>query len=155
MTGIRTSTPRTVIAVLVGAAVIEFGGLALGWWWVTAVVGLLVAAIAPGRAAVFALICGTLLGWAGALLWQSGSRLRDVADLVGAIALRARGMGWAVLAVTLAYAVLLALAGAWTGAAARRLVRDRTVDADEPEARPLSLVDSTGEEANTEEEQHV
>lgn len=150
MTSIRTDNPRAAIAMLAGTAVVDFAALAFGWWWITIVVGLVVAVLRPGTAAVLALLAGTLLGWIGSLLWQGGSRYGEVADVAGAMALQARGMGWLVLAVTLVYAALLALTGAWLGAAARRLVRDRRAGAIQPEITPISGADSLDEKLRTE-----
>jgi hypothetical protein len=154
-----TGKPRAgrpvLLAVLAATAIVEFGTLGLGWWWIAPLAGLAVAAVLPGRWPVAAVAAGTVLAWTASLLWQSEGRALDVADLVGAMALNARGLGWAIVAVTLLYAVLLTLTGAWLGAAARRFAAARRARrAAEPEPAAAETENSHAE-TRTEEEQHV
>ena len=139
-----------LLGVVLATAIVDFAGLSLGWWWVTVLTAAVVAGAIRGRAGVAALLAGTVLAWAGALSWQSGGRTIDVANLVGAMAFNGRGLGWVVLIVTFLYAVLLALAGAWLGAAARRVVVEvhgnRAVEAE------TSFAD---QKVRTEEEEYV
>lgn len=116
-------TPRGVLAVAGVAgvtAVLEAGGLVLGWWWATVAVAAVVAIACRGGRVLLAVVAGTLVAWAALVLWASDGRFGAVADLVGALAFDRRGTAWAVIAVTALYAVVLALAGAWAGAAVRR-----------------------------------
>jgi hypothetical protein len=62
-----------------------------------------------------------LLGWGLDLLWQSTQAdLGGVAGVVALIAGLPRSDGPAIIVVALVYGALLALAGAWAGAALRR-----------------------------------
>lgn len=145
--------------VLLGAFVVtvlvELGALNLGWWWVTVLVGLAVAVALRGLAALGVLLVGTLLAWAGAMLWQSGSRTGDVADLLGAIIFNSQGMGWLIMIITFCWAALLALVGAWVGAAVRRtVVARRTAAATSVEEVPTAA-ENTFEEELIEEQEHV
>lgn len=141
------------LGALLATALVNLGGLALGWWWVTVLTALAVAALVRGAAMVAAVVAGTLLAWGAALLWQSGGRTVDVANFVGAMAFNGRGLGWVVLIVTFAYAVLLALAGAWLGAAGRRVVVEfRANKAKAPEPVESVLAE---QEDRIEEEEHV
>jgi hypothetical protein len=129
-------------------AVLDLACLSLGWWWAIAVVGLAVAAVAAGRRPLSALVLGTLAAAAVSLVWQGGARTLDVADLTGAMALNTRGLGWAVIAATLAYTLLLVLTGAWLGAATRRVRADiRSGQPARPEPGAGSL--------DTKEDEHV
>jgi hypothetical protein len=143
-----------LLGVVLATAVVDFAGLSLGWWWVTTLTAVAVAVAVRGRAGLAALLVGTMLGWAGALLWQSGSRTVEVANLVSAMAFNSRQHGWVVLIVTFTYAVLLALAGAWLGAAARRVVAgaraNRAVESEQAEETPYA-----DQEVRTEEEERV
>jgi hypothetical protein len=109
--------PLTIF--LVGLA--ELGANSRGLWWVTVLAGVVVG-VAAGARYVLALAVGTVLAWGVGIVLESGSRTVDIAGVVSAMALGARGLGWAVVVLTLVYAVLLALAGCWLGAAARRLL---------------------------------
>lgn len=116
-------TPRgvpVVAGVAAVTAVLEAGGLVLGWWWATVVVAAVVTIACRGRRVLLAIVAGTLVAWAALALWSSAGRLGALADLVGALAFDERGMAWVVITVTALYAVVLALAGAWAGGALRR-----------------------------------
>jgi uncharacterized oligopeptide transporter (OPT) family protein len=133
-------------------AAVDLTALLLGWWWATFVAAAVAAGLLVGKRIVAAVLVGTLVAWGISLPAQAGARTIDVADLVGALALNTRGLGWLVIVVTLVYALLLALAGTWLGAAARRL-----------RARRRSAAGSAGEihidvgtsDDKTEEAQHV
>ncbi|GGS82808.1 hypothetical protein ACFFV7_45350 [Nonomuraea spiralis] len=128
--------------------VADLAGLSLGWWWVIPLAGLVVGAAAPVRRPVPALLAATAVAGAASLVWQGGARTLDAADLAGAMALNARGLGWVVVAVTLVYTLLLALAGAWIGGAARRL------GADVRSGRAARLGPGSGS-LDTKEDEHV
>lgn len=129
-------------------AVLDLACLSIGWWWAIALVGLLVAVVAAGWRPLSALLLGTLAAVAVSLIWQGGARTLDVADLTGAMALNTRGLGWVVIAATLVYTLLLALTGAWLGAAARRVRADiRSGQPAQPEPGAGSL--------DTKEDEHV
>jgi Na+/H+ antiporter NhaC len=126
--------------ILVATVAVDLAALTMGAWWVIVLTGLVVGVAVPGRAAFTAMIAGTVAAGAASLVWQGGARTLDIADLTGAIALNTRGLGWAVLAVTLVYIALLALAGGWLGAAARRAVagvRPAPAEPTEPSTDPL------------------
>ncbi|MEV6235283.1 hypothetical protein [Lentzea sp. NPDC051838] len=111
---------RTVL-IGVAVAVLDAAGLLAGWWWVTVLVAALAAYRFAGKRVLLAVLVGTALAWGLSMLVQAGSQLGAVADLVAAMALNARGLGWVVIVVSLVYALLLALAGSWLGGVVRRL----------------------------------
>jgi hypothetical protein len=108
-------------AVTLGVALVEYVGNSLSLWWITLLVGIATGWLRPRRGTV-ALAAGTILGWGAGILVESGGRTLDIAGVVSALALSARNLGWLIITITLVYAVLLALAGSWLGAAARRMV---------------------------------
>ncbi|NUP77248.1 MAG: hypothetical protein HOV96_06840, partial [Nonomuraea sp.] len=95
------------VLLMAAVAVLDLACLSFGWWWAVALAGLAVAVAAPGRRPLLALLAATLAAAAVSLVWQGGARTLDVADLTGAMALNTRGLGWAVIAATLAYTLLL------------------------------------------------
>jgi hypothetical protein len=130
-------------------AAVDAGALLLGWWWVTFVAAAVLVGLLPGKRIVAAVVVGALLAWGLSLYGQAGSRIGDVGDLVGALALNTRGLGPLVIALTLGYALLLALAGTWLGAAARRLIAATKAPAEE------NHIDVVVPDGETEEAQHV
>ncbi len=119
----RSIPPAALMAaVIVVVALAEYLGNSLSLWWIT-----LLAGIAAGwvgrRGALVALTAGTVLAWAVGILLESGSRTFDVGGVLFAMAFNARSLGWTVVIVAVIYAVLMALAGAWLGGAARRITQ--------------------------------
>jgi hypothetical protein len=108
--------------VVAATAVIDGIALIPGWWWATLVVGVAVAATVRGVTALAALLVGTLVGWTAMLLIQGAGHLDQIAGVVGAVATGERGQAWLAFTVTYVTAGLLALGGAWLGAAVRRLL---------------------------------
>jgi hypothetical protein len=123
-------------------ALVELGAGALGLWWVTAVVGGVVGA-STLRRRLWALMAGTAVGWLVGILLQSGGQTIQIGGVVSAEVLNARSLGWLIVVVAVVYAFLLALAGAWIGASARRLIaRDRARSA---LAEPVAVPDPAAE----------
>lgn len=126
-----TPQPRRLPALVVSPAwVWVVGGIIVIWaanhfglWWVTALVGLAAGVALRGARRILAVASlAALGGWGLALLWQSFG-----ADIGGAAATVALIMGFGrtgaiVLVLALVFGWLLALAGAWLGAAVRRAV---------------------------------
>lgn len=131
---------RTVL-IGVAVAVLDAAGLLAGWWWVTVLVAALAVYRFAGKRVLLAVLGGTALAWGLSMLAQAGSQLGAVADLVGAMALNARGLGWVVIVVSLVYALLLALAGSWIGGVARRLLAPKPEVAAEQE-EPVEIVEA-------------
>jgi hypothetical protein len=121
---------RVLIAVAVLVVIVEFLGNNLGLWWITLAVGVAVGLVLR-RGALAGLLLGTLAAWALGILTQAGGQTLGIARVVSAFALNTSGLGWAVLALTFVYALLLALCGTWIGAAARRASGSRR-PADDP-----------------------
>ncbi len=133
-----------VVLIAVAVAALDAVALLVGWWWVTALVAALAVYRFAGKRVLLAVLAGTAVAWGASMAAQAGSRLGAVADLVAAMALNARGIGWVVVVVSLVYALLLALAGSWVGGVVRRLRRT------EPE-----VVAEQEESVETVEAQHV
>jgi len=97
-----------------------------GLWWMPLPVGLVVGLILRGGRAIVAVTAlAAALGWglplaARALSAPVGKTASVVAGILGLGA--GNGAGAVVVVVTLVLAALLGLAGAWVGAALRRLV---------------------------------
>jgi hypothetical protein len=119
-------------AVALLVALVELGAGALGLWWVTVVAGVVVGAISLRRR-LLALLVGTAVGWLVGILLQSGGRTIQIGGVVSAEVFNARGLGWTIPIVAIIYACLLALAGAWIGAAGRRLANPDRVRPPAPE----------------------
>lgn len=148
----RPAAPPAVVlslATLV-VALVEFGAGSVGLWWVTFALGLVAGVLAGGRY-LAALTIGTVLAWAVGILVESGSRTFDVAGVVSALALNARGLGWLIVVITIVYSALLVLAGCWLGAAARHLFTGYRRD-DAPVAGQAELTEPS---TRTEEPEHV
>lgn len=125
-------------------ALIELGAGQLGLWWVTALLGIAVGAAAMRRG-VRVLLAATVLGWVGGILLQSGSRTFEIGGVVSAEVFNARGLGWLILVVAVVYACLLVLAGAWAGAAGRRVFAEPRSEIEA--AAPAALATAEREEA--------
>jgi hypothetical protein len=137
----RLRWPAAVVLV----ALIELGGNALGLWWITAVAGIVVGA-STLRRPLRALLLGTAVGWLAGILLASGSRTFQIGGVVTAEVFNARALGWLLVVLAVGYAFLLALAGAWIGAAGRRLAtRDRA----RSPAQPKVIRDSAEEREET------
>lgn len=107
------------VQVLVGAIVVAFGTMGLGWWFPVAwgaIAGLLWPSQRPARLAAVA----ALLGWGAWLvvLVIGGAPLGDVASRVGAV-LRVNGP--VLVLVTLLYPAVLALCAAAVTSRLRRI----------------------------------
>ncbi|MCP2200994.1 hypothetical protein [Lentzea flava] len=112
-----------VVLIIAAVAALDAAALLVGWWWVTILVAALTVFRFAGTRVLLAVLAGTVVAWGASMAAQAGSQLGAVADLVAAMALNNRGLGWVVIVVSLVYALLLALAGSWIGGAARRLRR--------------------------------
>ena len=115
----------TWLAVALGVGVVDFTGLLWGWWLVTLLAAFTVSLTRRGGAMLRAIILGSLLAWTGALAWSGAGHLGRLAETAAALATGRGGQGWLVLAITYGTALALALAGAWSGAALRRLRTSR------------------------------
>lgn len=102
------------------AALIELGANAVGLWWATVLIGVAAGAVSLQRR-ILALLTATALGWAVGIVLESGSRTFAIGGVVTAEIFNARAVGWLLIVIAVLYAFLLALAGAWIGAAGRRL----------------------------------
>jgi hypothetical protein len=111
---------RVLIAVAVATVIVEFFGNNLGLWWITIAAGIAVGLLRH-RGALTGLIVGTVVGWGLGIISQAGGQTLGIAGVASALALNARGLGWVILGVTFVYALILALSGAWIGAAVRRV----------------------------------
>ncbi|HEY0449147.1 hypothetical protein [Actinophytocola sp.] len=153
-TAVRSPAGMAGVAALTAAVTIA--GLWVGGWWPTVVIAAVVTVMWAGKRACVAMLGGTVVAWVALGFWQSGSRVLDVADLVGELALDQRGLRWVVVALTVLYAAVLALAGAWVGGAVRRLVVASRVNRDAV-AVPASEVADVGDEiaGDRKEAEHV
>lgn len=106
--------------VLLGALVL-WGGDRFGLWWLALVVGALAGILLRGaRATAGAAALAALLGWGGDLALQALSvNIGGAAGVLATILGFSASGGAVVLVVTLVFAVMLALGGAWLGAALR------------------------------------
>jgi len=95
-----------------------------GLWWMPLPVGLVVGLILRGGRAIVAVTAlAAALGWGLPLAARSLSApVGKTASVVAGILGLGAGAGVVVVVVTLVLAALLGLAGAWVGAALRRLV---------------------------------
>lgn len=127
MNTLMSRMPRPVVAalpIIAGLAVV-WAANHLSFWWVTALVGLVLGlAIRPGRTALLLSWLVALAAWGLDLLVQSfHSDIGGVAGVVALIVGLPRSAGFVVIAFALLFASLLALAGAWVGVSLRRLAQ--------------------------------
>lgn len=107
---------------LLGAVVCWLGNLD-GLWWVTLIVGIALGVVACGFLSIaFSALLAGLLGWGVHLAWLAprapiGRLATVVAEVMGF-----GSSGSLIIALALIFAALLALSGAWLGAAVRRAV---------------------------------
>lgn len=126
-------------AVVLIAALIELGCGFGGLWWVTVVAGVLLGA-STLRHRILALLAATAVAWVAGILLESGSLTFQIGGVVSAEVFNARGIGWLIVVLAVGYAFLLALAGAWIGAAVRRLARPGRATSD-PASTGLASTD--------------
>lgn len=117
--------PRPVVAALplIAGIAVMWAANHVGFWWVTALAGLVLGlAIRRGRTALLLSWLVALAAWGLDLLVQSfHSDIGGVAGVVALIVGLPRSSGFAVIVATLLFTSLLALAGAWVGVALRRV----------------------------------
>ena len=118
----RLPEPVFLAAVVVVGIVVVWGANHFGLWWITAVVGLGLGLMIRGALRLLALAAlVAVAGWGLALAWQSfGTDIGGAAAVVATIMGFGRS-GFLVVLLALIFAALLALAGAWLGAALRRV----------------------------------
>ena len=106
--------------VLAGGAVLSLAGMLLGLWWVTFASGVAVGLALP-RAwwAVIAGAIGGLVAWSEPLLAAQAQFSLGPTTLALAAILKANGAALVPVALTVVLGVLLGVAGAWLGTAAR------------------------------------
>jgi len=110
---------RVLTAMAIAIAVIQLVGNSFGLWWIALGTGI-AAGLLRRRGAIAGLAIGTVVAWGAGIIAQSGGQTLGIAGVVSALTLGARALGWVIVALAVVYALLLALAGAWLGAAARR-----------------------------------
>jgi hypothetical protein len=116
----RTGRTRVVLIAALITLIVQFAGNSSGLWLMTFATGIVAGAMRR-RGVVAGLVLGTIAAWGLGILVASGGRTLQIAGVVSALALGNRGLGPEIVIVTFVYALLLALAGAWLGAAGRRL----------------------------------
>jgi hypothetical protein len=125
---------KTLLALIAGL-LISVGGVLLGAWWAPFAVGIAFGIVEPR--ARFALPGGALIGLAGWSLPLAEAQIRFGLAPTAASLATIMGFGHQPaipLALTCAVGLLLGLAGAWLGSAARSLVASNApVDAERTE----------------------
>ncbi len=119
----KTRLGLAALVTVVGVAVV-WAGATVGLWWAPLLVGFVIGIILRGGQAIVATTgLAAILGWALPLAWQAlQSPIGTVATVVAGILGLGATSGPIVIVVTLVLALLLGLAGAWVGAALRRLI---------------------------------
>jgi hypothetical protein len=142
--------PRALVwpGAVVLAALVELGANALGLWWVTVLIGIAAGAV-RARRRILGLLAATALGWAVGIVLSSGSETFQIGGEVTAEVFNARAIGWSLIIIAVLYAFLLALAGAWVGAAARRLAPVRGGRTGAHAAATAATASATGTDTGT------
>lgn len=119
----KTGFGPAALVTVVGVAVV-WAAAVDGLWWAPLLAGFVIGVILRGaRAIVTTAGLVAVLGWALPLARQAlHSPIGKVATVVAGILGLGTTRGPVVIVVTLALALLLGLAGAWVGAALRRLI---------------------------------
>jgi len=119
----KTGFGPAALVTAVGVAVV-WAAAVDGLWWAPLLAGFVIGVILwGGRAIVPTAGLVAVLGWALPLAWQAlHSPIGKVATVVAGILGLGTTRGPVVIVVTLVLALLLGLAGAWAGAALRRLI---------------------------------
>jgi hypothetical protein len=119
----KTGFGPAALVTVVGVAVV-WAAAVDGLWWAPLLAGFVIGVILRGaRAIVTTAGLVAVLGWALPLAWQAlHSPIGKVATVAAGILGLGTTRGPVVIVVTLALALLLGLAGAWVGAALRRLI---------------------------------
>lgn len=119
----KTGFGPAALVTVIGVAVV-WAAAVDGLWWAPLLAGFVIGVILRGaRAIVTTAGLVAVLGWALPLAWQAlHSPIGKVATVVAGILGLGTTRGPVVIVVTLAMALLLGLAGAWVGAALRRLI---------------------------------
>ncbi|MGE5286595.1 MAG: hypothetical protein ACM3ML_05200 [Micromonosporaceae bacterium] len=120
----RPGRSRVMLVAALIALIVEFAGNSTGLWLMTLAAGVVAGAMRR-KGAISGLVLGTVLAWGLGILMEGGGRTLQIAGVVSALALGTRGLGVAIVILAFVYALLLALAGAWLGAAGRRLLAGR------------------------------
>ena len=111
-----------VLAVVVAGGIC-LAGVALGAWWLTFPVGVALGVVLRARDAIPAGSLAGLLGWGLPLAWEQWRYgIGPAAHSLGAIMGITTGGPVVPVALTCLVGLLLGLAGAWLGAAARSVV---------------------------------
>ena len=112
------------LTIVVGGAALTWASDRFGAWWIVVVVGIIAGlALRSPFATISAAVLAPWLGWGGDLAAQATSaNIPGAAGVLAAILGLSVGAGAVVIAVTFLFALLLALAGAWVGAALRHSV---------------------------------
>jgi hypothetical protein len=140
----RNSGAAGLAGGVVVAAGICYGANRFGWWWATALVGVIAGLRWRGRVLLAFCAVVPLLAWGGDLLAQRvGTNLTEVAKVTAGLAGLGNNDAWLAYTATLLYAVLLAAAGGWLAVSARGLVRvlrtPPAADAEIPSEMPSRL----------------
>ena len=111
------------LAVVAAGVLVCYGANRLGWWWATPLAGLAAGLWWRGRAlAAFSVVVPSL-AWGGDLFLQwTGDDLTRISKVTAGLAGLGNDAAWLGYVVTVAYAVLLCVAGAWLGAATRSVL---------------------------------
>jgi hypothetical protein len=124
----RRATDGWTLPVLVLGVTVCAGGALLGLWWLSVAVGAAIGLLLGGGRALWTALLAGALGWGLALLWmQLHTSIWPVAVAVSGI-LGLGSNGAIAIAVTLLFAGLLGLAGAWVGSAVRALALPKRSD---------------------------
>ncbi len=119
----KTGFGPAALVTVVGVAVV-WAAAVDGLWWAPLLAGFVIGVILRGgRVIVVTAGLVVVLGWALPLAWQAlHNPIGKVAMVVAGILGLNTTSGPVVIVVTLVLALLLGLAGAWVGAALRRLI---------------------------------
>jgi hypothetical protein len=128
MTGPVRLDRRMLIGLCVAGAVTVFLGNLLGWWWIAAVIGLLLGLLAPDRRGILVALIAGASGWALGVVWvavqepilPTARALSETFELGSSAAVS--------IVVTILVGALLATSAAWLGRALHIVVIARAAN---------------------------
>lgn len=116
--------PGLIVLIVVASIAINWLALLAGWWWVTALTGLLIGLfLRPAGGGFLASLLAGGLGWGLPLaLLALNVPVQSLASAVESVVGYSSTSGVVIIVLTIVLGCLLSITGTWVGVAGRRVV---------------------------------